>query len=164
MTAVTTSVVQSISAPALAMMKPATRINLLAMVERLDGYIDAMAPGKAIDPREGARMQQVLWSTIRDVLRRPADEFNAMFTELLLKFHQHRNGCFSKRYINRFHEYSNLKGADLRTFTRLIELLMATANPASRHLVARQLSVARTMRDYPDQSVVERMEAFYAMI
>lgn len=158
-----TPVIQSISPQAFEMLKPNVRINLQALVERLDRYIAKMSPSVLIDPRDGAQQQQILWQTIRDVLRRPPEEFNPMYTELLFKIHQHRNGCFSKRYVNRFFEYVNLRSADMRTFTRMINLMVATANPSSRHLVAKQTDLRRILRDFGNEQAIEKLAAYYAI-
>ena len=155
--------VLSMSPQALEMLPVNTRVNLLAMIERLENYISKMAPGVAVDPRSGGQLQMVLWTNIRQILKQPPEIFTPMYTELLQRFHLHRNGCFSKRYVFRFMEHTTLKGNDRRNFERVVNLLQMTAAPKSRNLVARQMDLGRILKDFPDPSVIEKLSFYYAI-
>lgn len=156
-----TAVPQSINAQMLATLPAATRINLTALAERLDAYIQAMKPGRPVDPRQGASLQQALWNAIKHVLARPPHEFNLMYSELLFVINQHRAGVFSERYVYRFLNEVKLSARELRNFERVMNLLMSTCNPATRHLAVQQIDMRSVMRDMNDESVVEKLLSYY---
>jgi len=159
----TTGVVQTQNPNDLEKLPEGLKRALMILVERLDTYIYHMEPSKPIDPKEGGKYQKLLWQAISDVFKLPPEFFGPVYNELLYVVHQNRKGCFSKAYANRFYDYLDINSDAMKTMPRVINMLLATAEPGTRHLTARQMDLNRIMRYFKDQSAVEKLDSFYAI-
>ncbi len=137
--------------------------RLLAMSRLLENYANAMAPGMPVSPEEGAGWQRQLYKTIMGVLRTENQEFVSQYTALLAFVHARSDatGAFYRHYPNRFQDVVPLDKAERLVFQRMIRLITGTANPATRQLNLKQLSLpVLTAGLRGDQA--DRVMAFYA--
>lgn len=139
------------------------RINLEALIDRLEAYADQMAPGKMIDPRDGAGCQQALWNAVRSVFMAPAAEFNLLFSELLITFHRMRGQgqVFNEMYLFRFFTHMRFNSGSARSFERIMNLLLVTCNPATRRLAVAQMDLAVELSGFNDPTVVEKVNSYF---
>jgi len=158
-----TPVLHTVNETTFAAMSKSLQNKLLMLVQRIDEYVAAMEPSKPVDPRQGAFHQKKLWEAIRSVIKADPMEFVPLYTELLFRINQHRDGCFSKKYANRFFDSIDIKSSDMRVFAKVMNLMLATASPGTRHIVAKQINLPRIFREMEDESIIEKFSAFYAI-
>ena len=75
------------------------------------------------------------------------------------------SGLLGEQYIGieAGSEAENLASGDRMNFERVLNLLMSTCNPGTRRMAARQTDLKAVLRGFNDESLVERMIAYYAM-
>ena len=138
--------------------------RLLALSRVLEEYARAMAPGMPIDTEEGAAYQKRLYRTILGVLKQEGPEFVSQYSMLLNFVHANSDttGAFYRHYPNRFQEMVQLDKTERLVFQRLIRLITLTANPATRLLNLKQISLpVLTAGLRSDQA--DRVIAFYTI-
>lgn len=135
---------------------------LNTMRERLDHYLEHMAPGTPVDAATGAQFQQRLWTLLQWILNRPPNEFNAVWGGFLDVVSTHRQGAFSELYVNRFGAYFRPE-TQLRNFERVLHLALTTCDRSTRQFTRRQVDLARLMSGFTDHTIVQRLEAFYSV-
>lgn len=118
------------------------------VVQRLEAYIDTMAPGKIVSPLVGAKSQFELWSILEFVFdAAPQEEFNKLWSLILAYFKEHENGALGPRYVNRFSEHWMQPLIKLTGLQRLLNLLMVTARPENRTAGLQSLDINKTLTD-----------------
>ncbi len=118
------------------------------LVQRMEAYLDAMAPGKVMSPQSGASYQYELWNILEFAFdKAPREEFNSLWTLLLGFFKEHENGALGPRYVNRFSQHWMQAAIKLTGLQRLINLLMVTARPENRVQGLKTVDIDRTLTD-----------------
>jgi hypothetical protein len=118
------------------------------LVQRMEAYLDAMAPGKVMSPQSGASHQYELWNILEFAFdKAPREEFNSLWTLLLGFFKEHENGALGPRYVNRFAQHWMQAAIKLTGLQRLINLLMVTARPENRTQGLKTVDIDRTLTD-----------------
>lgn len=146
------------------LLPPQSQTTLLAVQDRLKTYIEAMSPGVRITSTDGAFQQLQLWrGVISFLLQQPAPVFIAGWGIFLEKVLEHRKGCFSPAYINRFREELKLPLADRRNFERLIQLAYTTCDPKARPLVSKQIDMNQILSMLPSEDQRQKIVAFYKL-
>lgn len=136
-------------------------IKLQNIRDRLTGYAEAMAPNKVLTATVGKDQQKSLWEAIQQTLRLEGAEFIKAYGELLDFFAKHRTTLFNDRYIYRFFAEAPLSSADRKNFSRLLNLLVATSDKATRRLGLEQVDLNRTLTDIRDTAIQQRIAEFY---
>lgn len=94
------------------------------LVTALESYVEAMKPGRPIDPTPGVNQQYKLWIALRRVIEDSAtQEFNKLWGIVVAYFRQHQKGVFNGQYVNRFAEYWTRTDDELFAFQQLTNLL-----------------------------------------
>lgn len=99
----------------------------------LVGYAEAMDISKPIDPEEGGKWQYNLYHTIKNVINADNQaDFNQEWTTILQFFFKNKDGIFNENYIYRFPHYWTGSASEFTSFRRIVYLIIATADPATR--------------------------------
>lgn len=117
------------------------------LVEAIEHYIDAMQPGKPVEPNQGARNQYSFWRVIYNVVEKSnQEEFKPLWKILLAYFNQYnkRNDVFYYRYVNRFSEFWVNGEDELRAYQKIINVMGLTCDPESRSKNMKQFDMNRT--------------------
>lgn len=138
-------------------------LNRVIIEQALADYAEAMQPGKPVNATEGAAAQVQLFRAMQNVLRQEGSEFTACFSTLLSFVNAHRKGVFNERYAFRFLDQVKLSAPERKNFERFLNLLLTTADPATRHITTRQVDLTATMAGFTDTNVQQRVIDFYAV-
>ena len=147
----------------LAALPPAARINFETHQQRLQDYIDKMAPGKPVSTQDGIAAQMGLWNLIKLMLTRESNEFVLHYGYLLNTIREHRRGVFSERHLYRFFEHLKMSAEDRTNFTRLLNLMVTTCDPSMRQLAMRQVDLRTALSGLRSESQRQRVAAFYEL-
>lgn len=137
-------------------------VSMMGLKERLTQYITEMKPGRPIDSKHGAVMQTTLWNAIRFVLGHDGSTFVALYSELLKTIAEHRRGVFDERYVYRFFSDLRMSSPERRNFERMLNLLLCTCDPRTRHLGLKQVSLRSVLAGL-DSKVQERVAGYYQL-
>lgn len=153
----------SLTPQQLATLPSAQRVNLEALIDRLEDYISKMAAGKPIDPRDGAAYQQAMWTAVRSVFMAPVAEFSLLYSELLMTVHKNsgERQVFNGQYLFRFFTHMRWQQGSARQFESVMNLLTVTANPATRRLAMQQLDLPSQLRAFNSEAIVEKVMGYY---
>lgn len=136
-----------------------TEKTLVAFFEK---YLIAMAPGKMMAAGEGVRHQYGLWTTISGILERTtSDEFTRLWNIVLAYFNFFRSHALGERHVFRFPEQWMWSSNEHDAFTRLLNLIHLTANPAERAAGLKQVDMNRTLAVGISDSARQRLANFY---
>ncbi|MDH2154349.1 hypothetical protein [Stenotrophomonas sp. GD03657] len=113
--------------------------RIVAMLNQLEAYNDAMKPGAPISSEEGARWQKRLFNIFMDCLRQKDEAFVRTWDALLQYVHRKHDESFKMPLPSRFPEYIALTKDEARNFHRLVYLIVRTANPKTRALHLTQI-------------------------
>lgn len=146
------------------LLPPEAQTILLTVEDRLNTYIEKMGPGVRITETDGAFQQQQLWNgVINFLLQQPPQVFMAGWQLFLGKVLEHRKGCFSPMYINRFRENLKLPLDQRRNFERLVHLAYTTCDPKARVLSMKQIDMKQILATLPREDMRQKIIAFYAL-
>jgi len=154
----------SVTPQQLASLPSTQRINLEAVVERLDSYVTNMSGARPIDPRDGGGYQTALWNCLRQVLNADAQQFSLQWSEVLATFHKHRRDAFDERMLYRFFGDMRITGANQRSFERILGLITRTADPATRAMAYKQVDIRSIMASLENEAITEKVNAYYQML
>ena len=135
-----------------------------ALITFLEGYISNMAPGKPVDEKAGASHQLTLWRTLQSVVERSAgDEFRTLFSLLLdiVAEHQHKRGVFYDKFVFRFADQLTFSRDEQKSFLALLNVLVLTANRATRHIGKKQVDLNRIAATGFTEQGRQNLLAFY---
>lgn len=103
-------------------------------------YMSDMAPNKPVNEQTGAKYQATFYSALDTMFNRLDDQdFNELYRALLLMFEEHKDGVFSDERVYRFVEHWPLTEAQNAAMKRLLNLMLVTRNPATRHISIKDL-------------------------
>jgi hypothetical protein len=132
------------------------------VVQRLEAYVESMAPGKPVEPSTGAALQYELWSVIEFIFdAAPREEFTMLWNLLLAYFREHEKGVFGARYVNRFSESWKNSSMKLTGFQRILNLLSVTARPENRAEGLKSVDINSTLTNGITPEGRARILGFY---
>lgn len=132
------------------------------VVQRLEAYVESMAPGKPVEPSTGAALQYELWSVIEFIFdAAPREEFTMLWNLLLGYFREHEKGVFGARYVNRFSESWKNSSMKLTGFQRILNLLSVTARPENRAEGLKSVDINSTLTNGITPEGRARILGFY---
>jgi hypothetical protein len=134
------------------------------VIDNLDQYVKAMAPGVAHHNNEGASQQTRLFRTIQTILRQDGSDFHALFNTLLNTVNEHRQGVFHERYAFRYFDQLNLTNRERRNFERMLSLMLDTADPKLRTKAAQRVDIGEVMEGFGDNEAQQRVVSFYTQL
>ena len=133
-----------------------------AVVIAFEAYIAGMKPGVPVAPDRGARHQYAIWKTILSVLENaPKAEFNSLWNIILAYFNNYKDGVFGDRYLFRFSDQWIWSENDLTAMQNIFNLLMLTANPATRKEGLSKVQLEKTLSTGIADEGRDRVNLFY---
>ena len=145
-------------------LSPESQILLKTVQDRLNAYIETMAPGKAISAVDGAFQQTQLWQgVIKFLLQQPPEVFMVGWAVFLDSVAAHRTGAFSPAYINRFREDLKLTLIERRNFERMVHLAYVTAEKRTRTLALKQVDINVILAGLPSEEQRQKVLGFYQL-
>lgn len=127
----------------------------------LDAYINGMKPGRSHQPNEGVTLQTQFYRLIQNIMRMDGQDFVKFWGELLAAVNENIDGVFSERYVYRYVNMMTIPPNDRKNFERIINLLITTANPATRKAAYKQVDLEATLVGFGSAEIHQRVAAFY---
>lgn len=138
-------------------------LKLTIIASQLQDYATNMHPSKAMNAVDGKANQTALWRTIEMILKLEGPEFIKGYTMLLDWFSENRQGALNERYIYRYFADLTIPTNDRKNFNRILNLLVATADPATRRLGLEQADLTATLSGFRDGAIQQRVTEFYSL-
>lgn len=129
--------------------------------ENLEKYVEFMKPGRAHRGKEGMNHQVMLFRTIQVVLRQRGADFHKLYAYLLSVVNEHRKDVFDERYVFRYMDMVTLTNVERRSFERILNLIINTANPSTRQQAVKQIDLDATMELFKDPEAQQQIQGFY---
>jgi hypothetical protein len=147
-----------------AMLSSEAQTLLKAVQDRLEIYVEKMAPAKTLSQAEGNFQQTQLWrGVIQFLFNQDTETFVVGWGYFLSVVLQHRDACFSPAYINRFRESVQISIEDRRNLERLLHLAYVTADPSSRVLSMKQINMNQILARLPSETMRQKLLEFYRL-
>jgi len=138
-------------------------LTLTILANQLADYAKAMHPSQPMTAIEGKTQQTILWRTIDAILKLEGPEFIKGYTMLLAFVHENRSGALNDRYIYRYFADLTIPNNDRKNFNRMLNLLSATADPATRRLGLEQADLTASLAGFRDGAIQQRVTEFYSL-
>lgn len=129
--------------------------------QNLSSYADRMKVGKPITEAEAAGCQQLFFHTLTRILRMDGREFVASWTKVLDFVNEHRAGLFAPERAYRGLAQMSLTKRECKTFEQLMNLVIRTADPATRFAQAGKVNFEVVMRDIADEAIRQKLLGYY---
>lgn len=110
----------------------------------LTTYENAMKAKMPVNRTAGAQKQTELYQIIVRVAQ-SRNHFKTNWELILKHFNENRTGCYSVNYVMRFLDEMKVTKNDLTLFTRLVNLIMLTADPLKITENLRRVSIEKTL-------------------
>jgi hypothetical protein len=158
-----TASVSLAQAPITARVAPVNQaeIKFQLIIDRLQEYATLMAPNAAASAAVGKAQQLNLWRVIDQVLKLEGPEFYKGYSLLLDFVAEYRTAHFSDKYLYRNFGELALSTGDRKNFNRLLHLIVATCDRATRQLGLSQVDLPSTVAGIRDTAVQQRLTEFY---
>lgn len=108
-------------------------------------YVEAMKPGKAVNPIDGARQQVVFYRTLQNVINGEQPNFKLLFATVLKIVDENYNGVFGGTHVFRFTDQIILNAEDRQGFLRIVNLLLTGAAVEGRQAAMRHVDFQRSL-------------------
>lgn len=133
--------------------------------EQIKQYMEDMAPKKPVSIELGKKHQRVLIGAIRQILNQVDDEgtFTQQFAALLKIFHIGQQHALGELYVFRFLEHVEMQNNDIEAFTRIVNMLLVTADAKSRQQAVKQLDFEKSLRFGLSDQARRRILDFYGV-
>lgn len=137
------------------------------VVYNIAEYMKNMAPGISMGPEQGVKHQVKLYRSLELLFNHASDsDFMKIYPNLLFLFHEHgdsgeKPGVFSMQCVYRFPEYITLAKNEREAFSRWLNVLITTSNPATRPDAAKNLNWSYALAYGLTDDAVTRIQAFY---
>lgn len=119
-------------------LSPGTRMALMAVKT----YEEKMRAGAPMTAKVGGPQQRSLYTALRQIIAiQSHTEFKKAFTALLSIIQTDKHGAFKPHRINRFLSEAPFGINELGHYSRLIDMLVAMAPPATRDVMKKQIDV-----------------------
>lgn len=138
-------------------------LKLTIIQANLDEYTKNMGPGQVVTATVGKVQQTALWRTIEQVLKLEGPEFLKGFELLLAWVAQNRTYALNDKNVYRFFGELSLSDVDRKNFNRLLNLLVATCDPATRLLGLQQVDLTATLEGFRNGAIQQRVAEFYSI-
>ncbi|MCO6704931.1 hypothetical protein [Streptomyces sp. CHB9.2] len=138
-------------------------LTLTILANQLAEYAKTMHPSQPMTATIGKTQQTILWRTIDAILKLEGAEFIKGYTMLLAFVNENRDGALNERYIYRYFADLTMPNNDRKNFNRILNLLSATADPATRRLGLEQADLAASLAGFRDGAIQQRVTEFYSL-
>lgn len=133
----------------------------LNAIDGINQYIDAMKPGKAVNPTEGAHQQVVLYRTLQNIINGEQPNFKLLFATVLKIIDENSKTVFSGTHIFRFIDQVVLNAEDRQAFLRIVNLLMTGAAVEGRQSAMRHVDFQRSLQYGVTEEGRVRIHSFF---
>ncbi len=126
----------------------------------LNNYEKAMKAKMPVNREVGAQKQTELYQIIVRVAQ-SRNHFTVNWELILKHFHENPTGCYSANYVMRFLDGMKVTKNDITLFTRLLNLIMFTADPAKIRESLRRVSVEKTLSNVSSPIMRANITGYY---
>jgi hypothetical protein len=119
-----------------------------AIITAVDMYISVMRPRMPTTIKDGTRGQLDLWQAIYSTIHRNNTDFNGCWSLWLSYFNHYKDSVFGVRYAFRFFEFMQLPRDQRIAFQRILNLMILTANLATRAQNLKHVDLEATLSVY----------------
>ena len=135
------------------------------LIKGLEKYLEAMKPGSGIRGEVGVNQQYALWKLINEIINvsQTPSQFKTLWNILLKFADEHKEGVFNMRYINRFAEHWAWSREELLGYQYIVNLIMLTANPATRAIGLRQVDIHKSLSSGFNEEARQAIIGFYTV-
>ena len=117
-------------------------------INRIQAYLERMAPKRPIDSKVGVAEQVAMYRAIQNIINRQEEFFTQLFTALLFIFKaEGKSGAMSDRYRMRFMDNITLHQGDRKAFANLTQMLHILADVKSRELALGQVNLEKALEN-----------------
>ena len=118
-----------------------------ALLGHVQEYMKNMVRRRPIDAVHGVKWQETLYRTLRAVICTTNEEdFQVLFPALLVLFHENRENVFHEDMLNRFASDVRLNDAQRSAYRRIMNMMMALGNPATRKINLKSVDLTYTTK------------------
>lgn len=114
-------------------------------LEQIEAYIAEMAPKKPQTAASISRWQVLLYRTLTSIINKCDADFYLVWRAVLAAFHSQKDGVFHESAVFRGMEHVVLPVNDQKGFQRILNIIKATAEPASRNAAIKQIDFSRSL-------------------
>lgn len=118
----------------------------LNVIDGIAQYMQNMAPGKVINPVDGARQQVILYRTLQNAINGTQRNFRLLFATILKIVDENSKGAFSGAYVFRFTDAVVLNTEDRQGFLRIMNLILTAAAVEGRQIAVRHVDFTRSLQ------------------
>lgn len=137
-----------------------TNMMVSTINETFDRYIEAMKPGVPMPAKIGARNQYSIYKLLMNVCNLEVG-FKESWDTVLAVFNKHKEGALQERYVYRFAEELPGTIEEHNNFHRLLNLIILTADPATRKDKLKEVSIYKTTQDGFSELARNNLNNFY---
>jgi hypothetical protein len=140
-----------------------TQSMIPALETKMGNFIKVMDTTKQLTLGSAAKAQDEMWQTLNMIFARPPNEFPELWGRFLEIVHEHNKGVFAPASIFRGVPQATRMGSAInkKNFIRLMNLARDTADPSTRALKMKHISLKRVVRQFTDPGVANRLAEFY---
>lgn len=137
--------------------------NVAIVIKEIQDYAANMAPNKPQTDESIQRAISSFYSRINFIVNECEDkDFHTIWRLALVEFHKHRDGALAQDMILRGIERLNVGDEKREMFSRIINLMVSTADVATRNKAARLLDWRYVGEfGYDDDHFINRIRSFY---
>lgn len=129
--------------------------------DKLDAYIEAMAPNKMVESSDIQNNQMRLRSVINLLLATPDESFNDAMKTVVKKIRSARKGAFSERLIFRGFPQIKIARSERQKLETLITLLLATADAQQPGKVKEVVDMNVVYRYVKNDDQQQKLQSYY---
>lgn len=126
----------------------------------LTGYEQTMKAKMPVNKTVGAQRQTELYQIIVRVAQ-SRTHFKTNWELILSHFHENPTGCYSANYVMRFLDSMQVTKNDITLFTRLLNLIIFTADPLKIAENLRRVSIEKTLSTVSSPVIRANITGYY---
>ena len=135
----------------------------LQLAYSLADYVTKMKPGKVINSEVGGTIQESFRKNILKVLKLDEDRFPVFMDWLIdvIRASRASNGAFHDRYVLRYSSMLKCSTDQLQLFTRMINLLVTTADIPNKRLIGKRVDISYIVNSLAHADVRNKILKYY---
>ncbi len=126
----------------------------------LNNYESTMKAKMPVNKTVGAQKQTELYQIIVRVAQ-SRNHFKTNWELILKHFYENPTGCYSANYVMRFLDGMQVTKNDITLFTRLLNLIMFTADPSKVSENLRRVSIEKTLSNVSSPVIRANITGYY---
>lgn len=136
----------------------------MSIVKRVVKYMQVMAVNRLVTPTEASHQQKQLFATLLLLLSVRRERFAVMMSWFLkvVQVSRAEGGVFSDRYIARYYGQMDLPADRLRTYSRLLNLLLVASGVSDKAILTRRVDLDALLASFQDKEIKEKLLLYFA--